>query len=268
MPPIEEQRRIVAILEDHLSRLDAADAQTISAEVKVAAWRKGRIDHLMWNSSAGRGSLSSLLGEEMRNGHSARATRDGSGIRTLTLTAVTRGIFSEQYTKMTSADPPKVAGLWLRAGDILVERSNTPELVDTSALYDGPDDWAIYPDLIIRLRVKPSLANARYVARAIRSERAHRWLRSRAKGLAGSMPKIDQGTIGALELPIPSLDEQVAVAALVDDAENVHERVLRETQTARSRSSALRRSLLQAAFSGRLTASSADAEAVAELTGV
>lgn len=268
MPPLREQRRIVDILEDHLSRLDAADALTVVAEAKLDAWRRACIDRLVWGSRATRVPLSSLLREPMRNGHSARATRDGSGIRTLSLTAVTRGHFSEQFTKMTTANAQKVAGLWLRSGDILVERSNTPELVGTAALYDGPDNWAVYPDLVIRVRVDPSRALPGYVAGAVRSERAHRWLRSRAKGLAGSMPKIDQGTIGALELPISSLDEQAAVAAQVDGVEINRDRLLRESQAARRRAAALRRSLLQSAFSGRLTGASTDIEIVEELAGV
>jgi type I restriction enzyme S subunit len=80
-------------------------------------------------------SLGALLSEPLRNGHSARASGDGTGIRTLTLTAVTVGDFSEKNTKLTVAKPEDVEDLWLQPGDFLIERSNTPELVGTSRCF-------------------------------------------------------------------------------------------------------------------------------------
>jgi hypothetical protein len=69
--------------------------------------------------------LGGLLREDLRNGHSARESSNGEGVRTLTLTSVTRRDFSLQNTKVTVADPDKVRDLWLRPGDVFVERANT-----------------------------------------------------------------------------------------------------------------------------------------------
>src|SRR3954447_18945009 len=77
-------------------------------------------------------TLGALLREPLRNGHSAKSTTDPAGVRTLTLTAVTKGDFSEENTKLTVAKPDAVVDLWLRPGDLFIERSNTPELVGTA----------------------------------------------------------------------------------------------------------------------------------------
>lgn len=51
--------------------------------------------------------LEDLLREPLKNGHSATATNSQEGIRTLTLTAVTKNNFSIENTKLTTADPNK-----------------------------------------------------------------------------------------------------------------------------------------------------------------
>ena len=158
--------------------------------------------------------LGTLLQEPLRNGHSAKATSDPGGIRTLTLTAVTKGDFSEENTKLTVAQPEAVADLWLRSGDLLIERSNTPELVGTARLFRGPDGFAIFPDLLIRARLLP-LVSDQYIEAVLQSEASRRYLRARARGIAGSMPKIDQATIECLPVPLPPLAEQRRIVAAI-----------------------------------------------------
>ncbi len=202
----------------------------------------------------------------MRNGHSARRARESSdGIRTLTLTAITRRSFVDAHTKMTTADPDRVRDLWLEPNDILVQRANTPELVGSSAMFDGPAGWAIFPDLLIRLRPDETHVLPAYLALALQAERTHRALRSKAKGLAGSMPKIDQTAIGSTVIPLRPLEEQRRTVVQAKEAEGAATRLANEIARCQSRSVALRRSLLQAAFSARLTGHSSDVERAEEV---
>lgn len=253
LPPLPDQRRIVDALEGHISRLEAAEQSIAMARERALAWQRSHIDELFWGRSEAKLELGELLAEPMRNGHSARASVSGDGVRTLTLTAVTRGQFTDDFTKITTADTQRVADLWLRRGDILVQRANTPELVGTTQLYTGPDGWAIFPDLVIRCRVDPARVLPAYAAGAMRTERSHRWLRSRAKGLAGSMPKIDQATIAALRIPIPTLERQAATVARMAELDDAATRLTDACLLATARGSGLRSSLLHAAFTGRLT---------------
>ncbi|MEP7766004.1 hypothetical protein [Sanguibacter sp. 25GB23B1] len=263
--PLSEQVRIVDILEEHFSRLDAADRLLDRIARQTQALLRGRLDAIVWHVGAPTTTVSALLRESMRNGHSAAAVRSGPGIRTLTLTAVTRNKFDNEFTKITSADPARVRDLWLRPGDVLVQRSNTPELVGTTAMYTGPADWAIFPDLLIRLRADTDAVLPGYLTLALRTERAHRNLRAKAKGLAGSMPKIDQSAIGSTLLPVPGISEQRATLIEAQGAIDVSERLDLASRSARVRSTSLRRALLAAAFSGRLTGRSSDLDLAEEL---
>jgi len=268
IPPAADQQRIVEILEDHLSRLDAATDYLRSARARALAWRRSLVQNAVWGTNARLMAVAGLLREPMRNGHSARATLDGSGVRTLTLTAVTKRSFVDQYTKHTAADPDRVESLWLSPNDILVQRSNTPELVGTSAIFKGPEQWAIFPDLLIRLRVDDQIVHPDYLATALASEQAHRTLRARAKGLAGSMPKIDQEAIGSLQIPVPDLPAQAEVVAALASVDQANERLVRAIDMADQREHGLRRSLLSSAFSGDLPSSEPRVTEVEELAGV
>ncbi|MEU8668151.1 restriction endonuclease subunit S [Streptomyces anulatus] len=159
--------------------------------------------------------LGDLLRDPLRNGHSAPATQGGDGVRTLSLTAVTQANFSIENTKITSADPSRVEDLWLEPGDILVQRSNTPDLVGTAAIYDGSRRWAIFPDLMIRVRVS-ELILPKFVALVLNGDRARSYFKAKAKGLSGSMPKIDQSTISSIVVPVPPLAEQTRIVEVLE----------------------------------------------------
>ena len=83
------------------------------------------------------------------------------------------------------------------------------------------------------------------------------------------MPKIDQAAIAELEVPVPPEPElQAATVARVREATAARDRLFAACNQAQRRSTNLRRALLSAAFSGRLTGRSTDKEVVEELAGV
>ena len=79
-----------------------------------------------------------------------------------------------------------------------------------------------------------------------------RFVRSQAKGLAGSMPKISQPTLERLPIPLPPTGEQDRIVAEVERQFSVLDACERAVDAGLARSAALRRSVLKAAFEGRL----------------
>ena len=78
------------------------------------------------------------------------------------------------------------------------------------------------------------------------------FVRSQAKGLAGSMPKISQPTLERLPIPVPPSGEQDRIVTEVERQMSVIESCGGAIDAAFARSAALRRSVLKAAFEGRL----------------
>jgi type I restriction enzyme S subunit len=169
----------------------------------------------------------------------------------LTLTAVTYGDFSEANIKYTVADPDYVDDLWIESGDIFIERSNTPELVGTARLYLGPSRFAVFPDLLIRVRVSGNICNS-FIDVCLQSQPIRSYFHRRAKGLAGSMPKIDQPTILCCPVPFPPLLEQQQIASEVADTLSLIEAAEITIDHGLKRSTRLRQSILKRAFEGKL----------------
>ncbi|MGH3109768.1 MAG: restriction endonuclease subunit S, partial [Gaiellaceae bacterium] len=178
--------------------------------------------------------------------------------------AVTRGEFTDENTKLTAADPAKVRSLWLEPGDIFIERSNTPELVGTAALYSGPHEWAIFPDLLIRVRLTETVL-PEFLEIVLKSPLARRYFQGAAQGIAGSMPKIDQGVVERLEVPIPAIQEQQRIVAEVEARLSVIDAMRTTLERAQRRSAALRASILERAFRGELVQQDPSDEPASEL---
>lgn len=196
------------------------------------------------------GSLSDYLREPLKNGHSAPEVTSGNGVPTLTLSAVTLNDFSSRHVKITSADTSKVADLWLKSGDLLIERANTKELVGISALYEGPEDFAIYPDLMVRVRVDESRLHPKFLAEYLRTPVARNYFRQNARGTAGNMPKINQGVIQQLRVPVPPTAEQRRIAANL----RVLDRKIEVEESRRHALDVVFQSLLHHLMTGRLRA--------------
>ena len=253
--PLPEQSRIVEAIESNLARLDAASTSLLQAQSLLTRYEEAlREFHLSGFNARDwkKATLGSLLRERLRNGLTTRTDGRDTGVRTLTLTAVTTGDFGLHNTKPSAIPRGLAEGMWLEHGDLLIERSNTKELVGTCALYEGPRDYAVFPDMVIRARVVPEVST-RFVLHSLQSRAARMYFQRMAKGVAGNMPKIDQPTISAVPLVLPPRSEQDRIASELDAAIAGARRWRREVEHALSSLEGLRRAILRAAFEGRLS---------------
>jgi type I restriction enzyme S subunit len=150
------------------------------------------------------------------NGYSPNAVDYETGIRSLTLSATTSGIFKPEYYKNIVINTKIDEKLWLTDGDILIQRGNALEYVGVSAIYRGPEKTFIYPDLMMKIKLS-NLVDVFFIHRSMSSEICRKYLRDRASGTSGTMPKINQETVRSLLLPLPPLAEQKRIVAKVDE---------------------------------------------------
>lgn len=172
-------------------------------------------------------------------------------MRVVTLTAVTRAAFIDEHTKLIEPRHRSVDDLWMEPGDIFIQRSNTPELVGSAAMFRGDRGWAIFPDLLIRARMNER-AEPAYVELALRSTSVRRFLQRSAQGIAGSMPKISQPIVERAQIPLPDRDRQAQIVQRCEVVSAAMDRQRSEIDRANARCRSLRRSILAAAFSGAL----------------
>jgi type I restriction enzyme, S subunit len=159
--------------------------------------------------------LDSILVSGPTNGFSPQAVDYETPVRSLTLSATTSGKFKGEHSKFIANEIPPDSNLWLRDGDILVQRGNTLEYVGVSAVYRGEPNCFIYPDLMMKLRISAEI-DTNFIYLVMSSEPCRNFLRSRASGTSGTMPKINQTTLKSLPIPLPPLAEQRRIVEKID----------------------------------------------------
>jgi type I restriction enzyme S subunit len=253
--PPEERQAMITFIEQQLCCVQATinTLQAIQAKLKQArasilkAAVEGRLVETVtpWSTKP----LRELLAEPMRNGKSAKTSTSGKGVRIATLTAVTANQFTESNTKPADLDPSELDDLWLQPEDIFVQRSNAPELVGTSAMYSGQPNWAIFPDLLIRVRCSPDIL-PKWMLANLQAPSTRLYFKVNAKGSSGSMPKISQSVIAEAVIACPSLKDQEATLEELERRFSVVDQVEETVNASLRRCGQLRQAVLKRAFGG------------------
>ena len=205
--------------------------------------------------------LSSLLVVQPSNGYSPKPVEKNTGFRNLTLTATSSGCFKEVW-KYVDISTEQAEKFWLKHGDILIQRSNSRELVGTACLYPLADNTYIFPDLMIRVHVS-SLCNEDYILRVLSSSFIRKYFISSAKGTSESMPKINQSIVKLALIPLPPFVEQKRIVSKIDAIFSQLDQIDKEQKNLADNSIALLNKLLELGIRGKLTAqlaSDGDAE--------
>lgn len=211
-------------------------------------------------------SLDSLIVDGPTNGVSPKETQEETGCLSFKLTATTSGRFviSEDTVKAVDIQLESDSKYWLQTGDVLVQRGNTIDYVGTAAIFPGPNNSYIYPDLMMRIRFAEPLIAA-WAVMWVNFEFAKRHFRRRATGIAGNMPKINATTLKTLPLPLPPKEEMVRIFETWEAIETRIELSAASTRDELARAVTLRQSILKEAFAGRLVPQDPNDEPAADL---
>lgn len=220
-PPLSEQRRIAAIL-------DQADA--------LRAKRRQVLKHLdalsqsifteMFSAQGFEPTPASALMPRMRNGLSP-ATRGTHQAQVLTLSSVTQGLFDPSAVKtgVFAIEPP--ADKRITDRDFLMCRGNGNKAlvgVGTYSRENRPD--LVFPDTVIAGTVDTKLVTMQFLEAAWKRRDVRAQIEAVARTTNGTY-KINQQTLAGIVVPVPPLDLQKAFAAKVAAVTQRHAAVQR-----------------------------------------
>lgn len=270
VPPEEEQLRIVEILEDHLSRVEHANRSIGDAEQRAASLSASSASRLI-STGAGRpcaevrfgGATAAIpahwrmstVGDEAElvqygTGAKTGPVRDADDVPVLRMGNVKRGRVQLDNLKYLPRDHPDLARLTLEAGDLLFNRTNSAEHVGKSAVFKGAAATTSFASYLIRVRlnsdVDPNWANL-----VINSSFGRAFVSSVVSQQVGQA-NVNGTKLKAFPLPVPPRAEQERLVTKHEEAIEAGLRVAAFARDNLQRALALRRSLLDAAFSGRL----------------
>ena len=156
-----------------------------------------------------------IIYENPRNGYSPKTVDYKTEIKTLKLGAITQGYFDTTQIKYLDISIEKDSFLWLKKGDVLIQRSNSLEHVGMAGIYNLKDTNYIYPDLIMKCQVVQPVINY-FIHKYLVSNFTREYFRNNASGAQQSMPKINQGTVTNLLVPLPPTEEQKEIVATIE----------------------------------------------------
>lgn len=257
VPPLEEQRRIVAILEDHLSRLDAADQYLQGCAHRIETLHSVTLAELHGGSTTPLSELAVSAGY----GTSAKCIADGPGPAVVRIPNLIDGAIDLSDEKRVADPSLDVSKSILSEGDLLIVRTNGSVALIGRCAVVGEEVRAAFASYLIRYRLRQDIVRPAWVQAMLTTPQLRSHIESLAASSAGQH-NLSLGKLGPLPIPTPSISEQDRLLDKMRSLDEERRRLMAALERARSRSSTLRRSLLAAAFSGRLTEPSAEMSVV------
>lgn len=160
------------------------------------------------------------LGEVIRSAQSGFASgmRDPKGIIQIRMNNVTTsGNLDWTSFIRVPASVKQRNNYCLRAGDVLFNGTNSPDLVGKTAVFDGYPEPVVFSNHFVRLRVDETRLHPWYLARWLTEQ----WRRRVFQGLCTqwvNQASVRKGDVLSLKVPLPPLAEQKRIAAILAKA--------------------------------------------------
>lgn len=263
LAPMLEQKRIADKLDAVLARVDAcrerldrvpailgrfrqAVLEAATSGALTGDWRSSRAESL-WRRHA----LGELIADGPKNGLYKPASSYGEGTRILRIDSFSDGyVASFDSLKRLRVIESEIEQYGLRNGDVVINRVNSIEHLGKCALIEGLDEPCVFESNMMRIRTVADLL-PKYLRIALCSPRGRSNLISHAKH-AVNQASINQSDVRAVEIHLPSLDEQREIVRRVDALFALADSLIVRHATASTALSRLTPALLAKAFRGEL----------------
>ena len=251
-PPLDEQRRVVARIEQLAAKVEevrglrrgaAEDAEKLVASEISSLFSKGERNR--W--------VSGKLGDyvvDAAYGTSEKTNDDNSGTPVLRMGNIQNGRLDLRDLKYLHLSERERATLLLAEGDILVNRTNSAELVGKCAVFDANEEHS-FASYLIRLRLDRRRAEPRLVAAFINSPSGRAYMFSERKQMTGQA-NVNATKLKALPICLPPLPEQRRIVAYLDGLQAKVDALKRLQAETAAELDALLPSILDRAFRGEL----------------
>ncbi|WP_285696871.1 restriction endonuclease subunit S [Actinomadura sp. NBRC 104412] len=257
VPPLAEQRRIVATLEGHLSDLVAANQAVTLA---------GRRTQVLWASVLN--ALASKPYGESTSDVPLRAIAEVAQVQGgiqkqpkrrpvnnfypfLRVANVSRGGLNLSDVHQVELFGAEIERYRLKRGDLLVVEGNgSPEQIGRAAMWHDEIPNCVHQNHLIRVRPGPEL-DPGYLEHIWNAPRTAQEIRSVASSTSGLFT-LSTAKVKSVRIPVPSLSTQKRLVAEVQQWRTRLDVAEQAIGSGYRRANTLRRSLLREAFAGRL----------------
>ena len=251
--PAAEQKRIVAAIEEHFSRLDAAEATLDAARRRCQALAKSVITSAIPNETPvdWQHRLVADAGITGLGRQRSPKYHQGSNMKPYLRVA---NVFEDQIdasdVMQMHFDESEFEKFRLRSGDVLLNEGQSPELLGRPAIYRGDPPDVAFTNSLIRFVPKPGITSE--WALLVFRRHMHSGRFQEESRITTNIAHLALGRFRTVEFPVPPLEVQDRIVASTRNALDVIDRQVDNIDCAMAAIRALRRSILAAAFSGKL----------------
>jgi type I restriction enzyme S subunit len=263
IPPLPEQHRIVAKIEELFSSLDKGIESLKKAQEQLKIYRqavlKWAFEGRFTNPNVKEGELPegwvwSNVHEasiSMKNGiYRSSDIYSNDGVACLRMYNIEDGKVIWFDIKRMKLTKQEIEQYQLSEGDLLVNRVNSRDLVGKTAYINKYDEPIVYESKNIRLRLKKDISGQYMNYWFLLS--ANKYFTSNAQQTVG-MASINQKQLGDFKFPLPpTLSEQNLIVQEIEKRLSVADKLEESIATAIQQAEALRQSILKKAFEGKL----------------
>jgi len=247
LPPLNEQKRIVAKLDALFTRIDTAIThlqQTL--ELSKALFSSALDEAFNGGDNAERVTIKEIA-KKIQYGHTAKA-RDIGNAQFLRITDIQKGAVDWShvpYVLITEDDLKKYS---LNIHDIVFARSGATS--GKSFLITSAPNNAIFASYLIRVVPNIEMVIPQFVYLYFQSPEYWEQVSSNVSGAA--QPNINGTKLGGFKIPLPPIDEQRKIVAHLETLSERTHTLEASTQEKLNDLTTLKASLLDAAFKGQL----------------
>lgn len=272
LPPLTEQQRIVERIESLFAKLDEAK-ENLQNVLEGFETRKAAILHkaftgeltAKWRKQHGVSMDSweekcvSEICKNLKYGTSKKSKLNGL-VAVIRMGNLQNGEIDWNNLAYTD-DEEDIKKYSLKKGDVLFNRTNSPELVGKTAIYRG-EFPAIYAGYLIKLDYNENIINGEYFNYLMNSIRAKEYCQL-VKTDGVSQSNINAKKIGAFQIPVPKLEEQTEIVRIIDGLFAKEQQAKELAENALAKIELIKKAILARAFRGELgTNNPADEPAV------
>jgi type I restriction enzyme S subunit len=255
LPPLDEQKRIAAILDEQMEAVERSRQATL-AQLEAAKALPAVYLRAVFNSPEAqqweRKWVGDILVAPLKTGIS-KTSLANSEKYCLTLSSVRNGKLDLTASKPVDVSDSEAKGNWVKPGAFYVVRGNgNRSLVGRGALAPSIIPQPIlYPDLLIEVNIASEVMEPRYLRWIWDSDIVRKDIENKARTAAG-IYKINQANLSAVELLVPSFTKQQIIAVTLDEQMAEVERLQQSLKSQLDAINKLPATLLRRAFNGEL----------------
>lgn len=252
VPPINEQKRILAKLEQLLTDLDKGIEylETTKQQLKVyrQAVLKWAFEGKLTNEKNIRWGFLKEVIEGVEYGSAAKSKKQGK-VPVLRMGNIQNGRFEWDDLVYTDNDE-EIKKYLLKKNDVLFNRTNSPEWVGKTAIYKG-EQPAIFAGYLIRINSKENSLDPNYLNYFLNSQIAKNH-GNKVKSFGVNQSNINGTKLKQYPFPICGLDSQKAIVKEIESRLSVCDKIEETIESSLQQAEALRLSIIKKAFEGKL----------------